>query len=56
LKHVGKLFKIEDARDLDLFGLILEVFTDSENILYKVLSDGDIWEIDLSEYSIKLYD
>ena len=39
-----------------MFGLILDVFSDSEGILYEVLSEGEVWEIDLTEYKIKFYD
>tara|TARA_B100000941_G_scaffold29827_1_gene17638 strand:+ start:201 stop:320 length:120 start_codon:yes stop_codon:yes gene_type:complete len=39
-----------------MFGLILNVFSDSEGILYEVLSEGKIWVIDLSDYKIKFYD
>lgn len=56
LKHVGKLFSVEDIRGFEMFGLILNVFSDSEGILHEVLSEGEIWEIDLSEYKIKFYD
>ena len=56
LKHVGKLFSIEDIRGFEMFGLILDVFSDSEGILYEVLSEGEVWEIDLTEYKIKFYD
>ncbi len=56
LKHVGKLFSIEDMRGFEMFGLITNVFSDSEGILYEVLSGGAIWEIDLSEYNPRFYD
>ena len=56
LKHVGKLFSIQDIRGFEMFGLILDVFSDSESILHEVLSKGEIWVIDLSEYKIKFYD
>ena len=56
LKHVGKLFSIQDIRGSKMFGLILNVFPDSEGILYEVLSEGKIWVIDLSDYKIKFYD
>ena len=56
LKHVGKLFSIEDIRGFETFGLILDVFSDSGGILYEVLSEGKVWVIDLSEYNPHFYD
>ena len=55
-KHVGKLFSIQDIKGFKMFGLILDVFSDSECILYEVLSEGKVWVIDLTDYKIKFYD
>ena len=55
-KYAGKLFSIEDMRGFEIFGLILNVFSDSEGILYEVLSEGEVWEIDLTDYKLKIYD
>ena len=56
LKNVGKLFSIEDVRGFEIFGLVLNVFTGPEDIVYTVLSDGAIYEIYLNEYKLKFYD
>ena len=56
LNYVGKLFSVEDIRGFELFGLILNVFSDTEGINCEVLSGGEIWEIDLTEHTIKFYD
>tara|TARA_Y100001937_G_C7031760_1_gene290442 strand:+ start:47 stop:232 length:186 start_codon:yes stop_codon:yes gene_type:complete len=56
LNKIGKLFRIEDKRGYDIFGLILDVYENSEGIFYKVLTNGNIYGVDLNEYNACFYE